>query len=146
MDPLANRNDSLVIVIYKLSEINGNHTIFPLLFLFSAYKCPAAQFLPSHNQSTVIKALEPTVVLSLERLRSSARFSISHPERAAGNRLECKRSLCAWNPDVNSVLLLMELRPTLLHNWAFFGTDNNNHTVESLPDFRCAILVRLING
>lgn len=85
--------------------------IFPSPFLFSdAHKCPAVHSLPSHDQSIVIKALEPTVVLSLDRLGSSARFSISHLERAAGNRLECKRPLCAWNPDVNSVLLLTELR------------------------------------
>lgn len=116
MNPLANRNDSLVIDIYKLSEINGNHTnFFPSPFLFfDAYKCPAVQFFPSPNQSIVSKALEPTVVLSFGRSGSSAGFPVSHSERAAGNRLECKRPLCAWNPDVNSVLLLMELRPTLL--------------------------------
>lgn len=70
---------------------------------------------------------------------------ISHRKGLAGNRLECE------NRFVLGILLRTPLRPPgLVALWAdgppSGELEGDTHTVESLPDFSCAILVRLING
>lgn len=54
-----------------------------------------------------------------------------------------KRPFCAWDPDLNSTPFLSG---AVCIVDGPLSSSVDSHTVESLPDFRCAILVRLING
>lgn len=149
MNPFANRNDSRVTVMYKLSEINGNHTKFSIAV--SSFSEPRnvprlCSLLLAVKAWIVIKAVEPTVVLSLERYGASAWFDISHPEGAGRQQAGMYKTDFVLGILTQTLLRPLQGSSALWTGHQAVDLSMDSHTVESLPDFRCAILVRLING
>lgn len=105
-NPFANRNDSQVTVIYKLSAISGNQTHSPTATssLSKTQKCSTAlapySSQSKHTQS--LKHLNPQQSCPQEGGEVLHDFISVIQKRLAGSRLECKRPLCAWDPDANS--------------------------------------------